>query len=66
MTDDLLDQEKDEAEGKLTYVTLLGVAETRRRIDALAADIRGIMGVYEGEAAAYLLALTDRIATRKA
>ena len=66
MTDDLLDQEKDEAEGKLTYVTLLGAAETRRRIDALAADIRGIMGAYEGEAAAYLLALTDRIATRKA
>ena len=66
MTDDLLDQEKDEAEGKLTYVTMLGVAETRRRIDALAVDIRGIMGAYEGEAAAYLLALTDRIATRKA
>ena len=66
MTDDLLDREKDEAEGKLTYVTLLGMDQTRREIDALAADIRSILNSFEGEAAAYLLALTDRIAVRTA
>ena len=66
MTDDLLDREKDEAEGKLTYVTLLGVSETRVQIDALAADIRQILQNYSGEAAAYLMDLTDRIAVRKA
>ncbi len=66
MTDDLLDMEKDAAECKLTYVTLLGEAETRRQIDALAADIRRIMDSFNGEAAAYLLDLTDRIAVRRA
>ena len=66
MTDDLLDREKDEAEGKLTYVTLLGMDQTRREIDALAADIRSILNSFEGEATAYLLALTDRIAVRTA
>ena len=66
MTDDLLDREKDEAENKLTYVTLLGAEETKRRIDALAADIRKILNGYSGEAAAYLLAMTHRIAVREA
>ena len=66
MTDDLLDKEKDEAEDKLTYVTLLGEDETRRKIDALAADIREILKEYSGEAAAYLMALADRIAVREA
>ncbi len=66
MTDDLLDKEKDEAEDKLTYVTLLGADETRRKIDALAADIREILKEYSGEAAAYLMALADRIAVREA
>ena len=66
MTDDLLDREKDEAENKLTYVTLMGVEETRREIDALAADIHTILDSYGGEAAAYLGDLTDRIAVRKA
>ena len=66
MTDDLLDIEKDTAEGKLTYVTLLGADETITQIDALAADIRKILQNYSGEAAAYLLDLTDRIAVRRA
>ncbi len=66
MTDDLLDIEKDAAEGKLTYVTLLGVEGTKREIDALAADIHGILDTYSGEAAAYLTDLADRIAVRKA
>lgn len=64
MTDDLLDIEKDTAEGKLTYVTLLGVAETKREIGTLAADIHDILNSYDGEAAAYLGDLTDRIAVR--
>jgi geranylgeranyl diphosphate synthase type II len=66
MTDDILDRQKDEAEDKLTYVTLLGIEQTRREVAALAQDIHAILAEYEGEAAAYLLTLTDRIATRKA
>ena len=64
MTDDLLDIEKDVSEGKLTYVTLLGVDETKKEIDALASDIRDILNGYSAEAAAYLCALSDRIAVR--
>ena len=64
MTDDLLDIEKDAAEGKLTYVTLLGVTETKRQIGSLAQDIHQILDDYSGEAAAYLRDLTDRIAVR--
>ena len=64
MTDDLLDRDKDAAENKLTYVTLLGMEETRRQIDSLRSDIHGILSEYSGEAAAYLVALTDRVAVR--
>lgn len=64
MTDDLLDMDKDAAEGKLTYVTLLGAAETRAEIGSLAGDIRGRLSEYSGEAAAYLRDLSDRIAVR--
>ena len=66
MTDDLLDKEKDEAEGKLTYVTLLGEDQTRREIDVLASDIRKLLSGYSGEAAAYLCELANRIAVRTA
>ena len=66
MTDDLLDREKDEAEGKLTYVTLLGAERTQREIDALAEEVRRILNRYNGEAAAYLLDLAARIAVRRA
>ena len=66
MTDDLLDVEKDTAEGKLTYVTLLGVDETKRKIDALASYIRELLNGYSGEAAAYLCDLVNRIAVRTA
>ena len=65
MTDDLLDKEKDEAEDKLTYVTLLGVEQTQREIDALRGDIHSILNEFCGEAAAYLTDLTDRIAVRR-
>ena len=64
MTDDLLDIEKDVAEGKLTYVTLLGVEKTKGEINALSSDIREIMDGYSGEAAAYLCDLANRIAVR--
>ena len=66
MTDDLLDIEKDAAEEKLTYVTLLGPEETRRQIAVLADAIRRILTNFTGEAAAYLRELTDRIAVRRA
>ncbi len=64
MTDDLLDIDKDMAENKLTYVTLLGVEKTKQEIDSLAADIHGILNSYNGEAAAYLRDMTHRIAVR--
>ena len=38
---------KDAAEGKLTYVTLLGVEKTKQEIDSLAADIRQILNSYD-------------------
>ena len=66
MTDDLLDMEKDRLEGKLTYVTLLGVTETKTEIDSLRSMIHSILNEYHGEAAAYLSAMTDRIAVRTA
>ena len=66
MTDDLLDREKDVAEGKLTYVTLLGAEQTKAEIDDLARDIRRVLDGYCGEAAAYLRDLTERIAVRSA
>ena len=65
MTDDLLDRDKDEAESKLTYVTLLGPEETKRRIDSLLADIRLLLNDFDGDAA-YLYELSDRIAVRRA
>ena len=64
MTDDLLDIDKDMAENKLTYVTLLGVEKTKQEIDSLAADIHGILNSYNEEAAAYLRDMTHRIAVR--
>lgn len=64
MTDDLLDMEKDGLEGKLTYVTLLGAAQTKAEIGSLAQDIHRILNNYRGEAAAYLGEMTDRIAVR--
>ena len=66
MTDDLLDMDKDTAEGKLTYVTLLGAEKTKGEIDALVSDIHGILNGFQGEAAAYLHELANRIAVRRA
>ncbi len=66
MTDDLLDREKDLAENKLTYVTLLGPERTGREIEALGAEIHRILNSFNGEAAAYLADLADRIAVRNA
>ena len=65
MTDDLLDKEKDEAEHKLTYVTLLGEEQTKTEIKLLTDDIRCILQQYSGEAADYLCDLTRKIAVRK-
>ena len=56
--------DKDTAEGKLTYVTLLGVTETKERIEDLTENSHQILDQYNGEAAAYLRDMTDRIAVR--
>lgn len=51
MTDDLLDEEKDRAEGKLTYVTFYGREETNAFIKAAYERADAILAPYTGEAA---------------
>ena len=64
MTDDLLDEEKDRAEDKLTYVTYYGRAETVRFIADAAARAEAILAPYEGEAAETLRALVEVLRSR--
>jgi geranylgeranyl diphosphate synthase type II len=74
ITDDLLDVEghadqagkrvqKDAARGKLTYPSLLGVAESRRRAQALGAEAAGHLGPF-GPAAGRLLDLVSYVLKR--
>ena len=65
MTDDILDKDKDLAEGKLTYVTLLGEEETHARIEKLTAQICALLAPFSGPAAEDLTAMTQAIARRK-
>lgn len=53
----------DAAEGKTTFVTLLGLEEAQRRADALTADAKGILRQFPD--AAFLLELTEFLCTRK-
>ena len=74
ITDDLLDVEgaveqigkqvvKDAARGKLTYPGLLGVAESRRRAEALGREARGCLAPL-GPAASRLEELVSFVLTR--
>ena len=51
MTDDLLDAAKDRDEGKLTYVTLYGEADTKKFIEDAAQHALSILHPYRGAAA---------------
>jgi geranylgeranyl diphosphate synthase type II len=74
ISDDLLDVEssaektgkrvgKDAAAGKLTYPGLLGVAESKRRLDAVCAEACEHLAIL-GDAASYLKALVQLIKER--
>lgn len=64
MTDDLLDEAKDRAEGKLSYVTLYGAEETRAFAADAAARAEAILAPYTGEAADTLRALIKTLRSR--
>ena len=64
MTDDLLDEEKDRTEGKLTYVTFYGREETVRFIADAAARAKSILAHDRGEAAETLRALIGQLRSR--
>ena len=64
MTDDLLDEEKDRNENKLTYVTFYGRAETERYIEDAAARAEAILAPFTGEAADTLRELIGQLKRR--
>ena len=64
MTDDLLDEEKDRREGKLTYVTFYGREETRAYIEEAYRRAETILSPYTGEAADTLRNLIQKLRSR--
>ena len=66
MTDDLLDEDKDRAEGKLTYVTFYGREETKRLIADAAARATALLAPYTGDAADTLRTLIETLRSRTA
>ncbi len=64
MTDDLLDAARDREEGKLTYVTYYGEAETAQFVQDAASRASAILKPYHGEAAETLRALIAALKSR--
>lgn len=64
MTDDLLDEEKDRAEDKLTYVTLYGREKTKAYIEEAYCRAEEILSAYSGEAADALRTLISALRSR--
>lgn len=64
MTDDLLDEEKDREEDKLTYVTFYGREETAGLIEDAARRANAILAPYTGEAAETLRKLIQTLRSR--
>lgn len=56
---------KDEAVGKTTYPSLLGLDESRRIAKQLIDDAKAELAIYNPEKAAPLLALADYIGSRQ-
>ena len=64
MTDDLLDEEKDRAEGKLTYVTFCGTEKTKALVQEASRRAEAILEPYSGNAADTLRALITTLRSR--
>lgn len=64
MTDDLLDEEKDRQENKLTYVTFYGREETKAFIDTEYQRASAILAPFDGEAAETLRTLIKSLRSR--
>ena len=64
MTDDLLDEDKDRSEGKLTYVTFYGREETNAFINTEYRRASAILAPFEGEAAETLRNLIESLRSR--
>lgn len=64
MTDDILDEAKDRAEGKLTYVTFYGREETKAFIEAEYERAKTILAPFQGEAADTLRNLIQSLRSR--
>ncbi len=64
MTDDVLDEEKDRSENKLTYVTFYGIDETKKRIEAEYDRAKAILAPFAGEAAETLRNLISALRSR--
>ena len=64
MTDDLLDEEKDREEGKLTYVTFYGREKTVGYIEEASHRAEAILAPYTGEAAETLRELIHTLRSR--
>ena len=64
MTDDLLDEEKDRRENKLTYVTFYGREETKAFVEDAAWRAEAILAPYTGEAADTLRNLVQSLRSR--
>ena len=64
MTDDVLDEEKDRSEDKLTYVTFYGMDETKKRIEAEYERAAAILAPFQGDAAETLRNLISALRSR--
>ena len=64
MTDDVLDEEKDRSEDKLTYVTFYGIDETKKRIEAEYDRAKAILAPFTGDAAETLRKLIQSLRSR--
>ena len=64
MTDDVLDEEKDRSEDKLTYVTFYGIDETKKRIEAEYDRAKTILAPFTGDAAETLRKLIQSLRSR--
>jgi geranylgeranyl pyrophosphate synthase len=64
MTDDLLDEEKDRAEAKLTFVTFYGRETTKAYIEEAYCRAEAILSPYSGEAADALRTLISALRSR--
>ncbi len=64
MTDDLLDEEKDRSENKLTYVTLYGREDTKLFVEDAVKKAETVLQPYYGEAAETLRELIKSLRSR--